>query len=90
MRAVQRMQGPRWGGAGSHHPHPKRWWERDHAMMLVTLVTGVSASELFGITFGDITSPYADDGARQVVIRGKGRKERKFTLEAPTVEVMEK
>ncbi|WP_290220764.1 tyrosine-type recombinase/integrase [Corynebacterium atrinae] len=78
------------GGADSHHPHPRRWWERDHAMVLVTLVTAVRASELCGITFGDITSPYADDGARQVVIRGKGHKERKLTLEAPAVEVMEK
>lgn len=76
------------GGAGSRHP--RRWWERDHAMVLVTLVTAVRASELCGITFGDITSPYADDGARQVVIRGRGRKERKLTLESPAVEVMEK
>lgn len=71
-------------------PHPRRWRERDHAMVLTDLTTAARASELCGINFGDITAPYSDGQARQLLIRGKGRKERSLTIEAPVVQVLEK
>lgn len=70
-------------------PHPRRWRERDYAMVLTSLTTATRASELCGINFGDLTSPYSDDQARQVLIRGKGRKERSLTIEEPVVKVLE-
>lgn len=71
-------------------PHPRRWWLRDYAMVLMALTTALRASELCNITFGDIASPYDDDsGARQILVKGKGRKERKLSIEASVVEVID-
>lgn len=75
-------------------PHPRRWWLRDYAMVLMGLTTALRASELCNITFGDVTSPYGDGsgdgvGARQIFVKGKGRKERKLSIEASVVEVID-
>jgi len=45
---------------------------RDHALLLFLLRTGARASEVIGVNIADLSL----DGSRQVLIRGKGSKER--------------
>lgn len=69
-------------------PDRRRWRERDHAIILLLLVTGMRESELCGLNLGDINSPFDNSGARTVLIRGKGDKERSMVIEAPVVQVI--
>lgn len=50
--------------------------QRDHALLLFLLRTGVRASEALGVNEADLTL----DAPRQVLIRGKGAKERALPL----------
>ncbi|ANE05444.1 tyrosine-type recombinase/integrase [Corynebacterium crudilactis] len=70
-------------------PHPARWRERDHAMILLFLVTGMRESELCGIDFKDIKEIYEEPGARTLKIRGKGNKERVQIFEKEVSKVLE-
>jgi integrase/recombinase XerD len=57
---------------------------RDHALLLITIQTGLRVSELANLRVGDVS---LDTGAHCRVI-GKGRKERCATLTAETVAVL--
>ncbi|MGC8635368.1 MAG: site-specific integrase [Candidatus Limnocylindrales bacterium] len=57
---------------------------RDHALVLVAVQTGLRASELTGVTCGDL---HLGTGAH-LRSHGKGRKERATPLTAQTVEVL--
>ena len=67
----------------------KRWRERDYALILLFLVTGMRESEMRGVNLGDIVEPYGYNGARNINVRGKGDKERLLSIEAPAVKVLE-
>jgi integrase/recombinase XerD len=54
---------------------------RDHALLLLAVQTGLRASELIGLTLGDV---HLDNGAH-VSCHGKGRKDRVTPLTASTV-----
>jgi integrase/recombinase XerD len=57
---------------------------RDHALLVLTIQTGVRVSELVGLHVGDV---YLGTGAH-IRITGKGRKKRSTTLTAETVAVL--
>jgi len=58
---------------------------RDHALLLVALQTGLRASELTGLTRGDL---HLENGAAHLDCHGKGRKQRITPLTAVTVAVL--
>lgn len=58
---------------------------RDHALLLVAIQTGLRASELTGLTCGDL---HLENGAAHLNCRGKGRKQRITPLTAVTVSVL--
>jgi integrase/recombinase XerD len=57
---------------------------RDHAMLLLAVLTGVRVTELVTLTVGDVT---LGTGAH-ITIKGKGRKRRATTLTPETVAVL--
>jgi integrase/recombinase XerD len=66
-------------------PNPcTRQGERDHALLVLMIQTGVRVSELTGLRAGDV---HLGTGAH-IRITGKGRKKRATTLTAETVEVL--
>ena len=67
-------------------PDPDTWTgRRDHAMWVLTIQTGLRISELTGLTCADVVLGV---GAHVHCI-GKGRKERRTPLLAPTVDVLD-
>ena len=68
----------------------RRWRERDHALILMFLVTGMRESEMVGANIGDLAAPYGYEGARTIIVRGKGNKERLLNIEKPVVDVLER
>lgn len=70
------------------HRGRNSWHERDHALILLALATGMRESELVGINMADMQAPYGSQDARTVAVRGKGDKERVLTIEAPVVNVI--
>lgn len=74
---------------GKQNYSPKRWRERDYALILLFLVTGARESEMVSVNIGDLVEPYKHEGARSIKVRGKGDKERLLTIEPAAVEVLE-
>lgn len=70
-------------------PHRRRWRERNYAMVLLLLATGMRESELCGANIGDVNSPLDASGARSILIRGKGNKERIGTFEKAVADALE-
>ena len=66
----------------------RRWRARDYAMILLLLVTGLREHELCNLNVGDLADDYADDGARAIIVRGKGDKERLLVIEPAVVAVL--
>ena len=64
----------------------KRTWlgRRDHALLALTIQTGVRVSELTGLRVGDVHL----GTAAHIQVLGKGRKRRATTLTAETVQVL--
>ncbi|MGO4202224.1 tyrosine-type recombinase/integrase [Rhodococcus sp. TAF43] len=63
------------------------WGERDFAIILMALLTGMRSSELIAVDIGDVrgaTDP-SNGGARVILVRGKGSKERVATAEPALV-----
>ncbi|RVW03241.1 tyrosine-type recombinase/integrase [Rhodococcus spongiicola] len=64
------------------------WGERDLAIILTALLTGMRSSELIAVNIGDVRSA-ADDGStgatKVILVRGKGSKERVATAEPALV-----
>lgn len=73
----------------NRRPNRRRWRERDHAFVLLFLVTGMRESEMVGANVGDLAAPYGYEGARTIIVRGKGDKERLLNIEKPVVDVLE-
>ena len=57
---------------------------RDHALLLLTIQTGVRVSELVGLRIGDV---HLGTGAH-IRVTGKGRKKRATTLTGETVAIL--
>ncbi len=57
--------------------------QRDHAMLLILLDTGLRASELCDLRVRD-----ADMGNRYIVVQGKGNKERLLPMDAATMQAL--
>lgn len=60
------------------------WPERDLAVVIALLLTGVRSAELLGIDVGDLTGP---EGERRLRVRGKGDADRQIPFE-PALEVV--
>ena len=60
------------------------WPERDLAVIVTLLVTGIRSSELLDLTVGDIAGP---PGERRLLVTGKGDKQRKVPIE-PSLEAV--
>ncbi|MDY7101994.1 MAG: tyrosine-type recombinase/integrase [Actinomycetota bacterium] len=65
--------------------HP--WPERDVALVATFIVTGVRLSEAISLAIGAFEGP---DGARRLVVTGKGDKTRTIPIEAPYEAVVER
>ena len=63
------------------------WAERDLALILTPLLTGLLAEELRQADVGDI--PTTDDGAAVIHVTGKGGKERSVPVEAELLAVID-
>lgn len=64
------------------------WPERDLAVIVTALVTGMRLSELIGANVGDLhVSPTANSGG-VIVVHGKGKKDRSIPVETPLLEVL--
>ncbi|MBM4471342.1 recombinase [Prescottella equi] len=63
------------------------WGERDFAIILTALLTGMRSSELIAVDLGDVRSAPDPSGgsARVIRVRGKGSKERVATAEPALV-----
>ena len=73
----------------SSDPEPRRrseWIERDRALILTGLLTGLRADELLRANVGDLRR--SDDGA-VIHVRGKGGKDRRIPIESALVAVLE-
>jgi site-specific recombinase XerD len=62
------------------------WVERDRAIILTALLTGLRSDELIRANVGDIRR--TDDGA-VIHVRGKGGKDRRIPIEPPLVQILE-
>ena len=60
------------------------WPERDLAVIVTLLVTGIRSSELLDLTVGDIAGP---PGERRLLVTGKGDKQRNVPIE-PSLEAV--
>ncbi|WP_242676703.1 tyrosine-type recombinase/integrase [Rhodococcus sp. ABRD24] len=69
------------------HDGVRPWGERDFAIILTALLTGMRSSELISVDIGDVrTAADASGGAAKVIlVRGKGSKERVATAEPALV-----
>ncbi|WP_254699191.1 tyrosine-type recombinase/integrase [Rhodococcus sp. SGAir0479] len=63
------------------------WGERDFAIILTALLTGMRSSELIAVNIGDVrgVSEAGTDAVRVILVRGKGSKERVATAEPALV-----
>jgi integrase/recombinase XerC len=74
----------------AHDRESKRqtdWAERDLALILTALLSGLRAEELSQANVGDIRT--TDDGAAVILVKGKGGKERSVPIEAELLSVIE-
>lgn len=62
------------------------WAERDLALILTSLLTGLRAGEMRVLDIGDIRT--LDDGGAVVHVRGKGGKERRIPIEADLLSII--
>lgn len=62
------------------------WPERDLAVVVALLVTGVRSAELLGLDIGDLTGP---EGERRLRVRGKGDADRQVPVEPAMEAVLE-
>ena len=62
------------------------WPERDLAVIVTLLVTGIRSSELLDLTVGDIAGP---PGERRLLVTGKGDKQRNVPIEGSLEAVIE-
>lgn len=67
----------------------RRWKERDRAMILLLLTTGMRESELCALTLKDVAPMAGTNGARQISVKGKGNKPRKLPIKQSVVEAIE-
>lgn len=63
------------------------WGERDFAIILMALLTGMRSSELIAVNVGDVrgATDAGADAVRVILVRGKGSKERVATAEPALV-----
>ncbi|RVW04232.1 tyrosine-type recombinase/integrase [Rhodococcus xishaensis] len=64
------------------------WGERDFAIILTALLTGMRSSELIAVNIGDVRGAAehgATEAAKVILVRGKGSKERVATAEPALV-----
>ena len=66
---------------------PADWLERDRALVLTALLTGMRADELRRADIGDLR--VGEDGAAVVHVRGKGNTDRRIPVEAALVGVLD-
>lgn len=67
----------------------RQWWQRDYAMILLMLATGVRTDELCELNIGSISPTFDESGARTITVIGKGGKERKIPIEKPVGEAID-
>lgn len=63
------------------------WSERDRALVLTALLTGMRSDELIRADLGDIR--IADDHSAMIHVRGKGNKDRVIPVEPSLIDVIE-
>lgn len=68
----------------------RAWPERDLALILTGLLTGLRSAELIAIDLGDLRDAAGDgpDQAKVIHVHGKGNKERVVTVEQVVVDVL--
>ncbi|WP_371685620.1 tyrosine-type recombinase/integrase [Mycobacterium sp. MFM001] len=64
------------------------WPERDAALVLTAVLTGLRADELLRANIGDIRTTTDDGGV--IHVRGKGNKDRRIPVEAGLIKVIER
>src|SRR5664279_3517044 len=69
--------------AGGTRQSRDPWPERDLAVIVTLLVTGIRSSELLDLTVGDIAGP---PGERRLLVTGKGDKQRNVPIEPSPLE----
>ncbi len=67
----------------------RQWWQRDYAMILLMLATGVRTDELCELNIGSVSPTFDESGARTITVVGKGGKERKIPIEKPVGEAID-